>query len=519
MKYLLFSILIKFIISNICNPNEDCSSCEKCWEKNVDLCSCSFQSGFCFNHTNNSYSFNSSFYFRYDNNKCYSNLYSINSENICGKSDISKKINADNYYTMLNFNNSDYLKDNNLFCHYSLINYNKKSNEDLLFDLQIKLNKDNFINIDNNKNLMYIFIQDINSQIKEMYSFKLNGLQKENITIKITEYYYVSIYISLLKNNEIFSNEISYLKLGVKKDNTKENALKKYKYAIAVIGIFFMVCFVSCFILFLIKYKRNRELLRQRALAMAMGLNNLENQNQIDQQEKKNKLEKLFKSKLKKKKYLKKYNINETTACSICLEEFIENQSLVSITPCMHIFHYECLHNWLFMENSNCQCPYCNYDLLSNKPPTQRHLNHTPKGKNISEKGPIDNKNEKNIQPNKENKFNFSSSERVIKKVKGNRNNEDKYNSENNELKNIENKKENEINNKINNNIEINIDNSINSNLGNNNEVKNESHKNSHSIDEDNENDISFEKDFNIIKNRIKKSEINNNSENINNEK
>ena len=116
----------------------------------------------------------------------------------------------------------------------------------------------------------------------------------------------------------------------------------------------------------------------------------------------------------KEKKYLKKYNVNETTACSICLEEFVENKSLVSITPCLHIFHYNCLKNWLFSENSNCQCPYCNYDLLSNKKPTQRHKKQETN--NINEKqNKVENKNnenEKEISPR--NEENNQSSARVI---------------------------------------------------------------------------------------------------------
>ena len=511
MKYFLFVLFLKYTFSNICNTNEDCSSCKNCSENNQDLCSCSFHNAFCFNQTNNSYTFDSSFLLRYDKNQCYSNSYSFYSEDICGKSDISKNVNTDNYYTFFTFNNSDYLNNNNLLCHYLFTNKNSK--EDLLIDIEFKLDIENNQNKGNNRNLIFFVIRYFNSNEKETdpkYVFNLNEFINDKISVKITEYKYISLYVSLLQNNELFENEISYLKLRVKKDNTKEKNLKKYKYALVTVCLICIFCLVSCFILYLIKYKKNRELLRLRAMRMADGLHDLENA--VDPIDKKNKLENLFKNKLKKKKYLKKYNINETTACSICLEEFIENISVVCITPCLHIFHYDCLHNWLFMENSNCQCPYCNYDLLSDKPPTKRHINHTPKGKNISEK--MENKNENNRGPNKENKYNFNTSERFIKKVKGNKNG--RFNTDNTNIlgsKSTEQKNENN-NNNINNEIEINIENSV----ENNKEINNENNKAPNIGNEDNENDISFEKDFNKIKNRIKKNEIKNSLENNNRE-
>ena len=103
------------------------------------------------------------------------------------------------------------------------------------------------------------------------------------------------------------------------------------------------------------------------------------------------------------------------TACSIYLEEFIENKSLVYIAPCLHIFHYDCVYNWLFSEISNSQYPYCNYDLVSNKEPTKRHK--IQERNNIKEKeNKYLNKNNKreNIRKTEKNNNVNSSSETVI---------------------------------------------------------------------------------------------------------
>ena len=73
--------------------------------------------------------------------------------------------------------------------------------------------------------------------------------------------------------------------------------MKKYKYSIIAICIIFIICAASCFILYFVKYKRNRELIRLRTITMANNLNEIGNR--VDPDEKKHKLEKLFQTKLK----------------------------------------------------------------------------------------------------------------------------------------------------------------------------------------------------------------------------
>jgi hypothetical protein len=387
MKFILFFFVIKQIISEDCDPSQNCLSCNNCWESKA-TCGCFFINGFCYNNYTNKYIYDNPFISRFEINKC-----PVENNYICGKSDISDEINDENFYNFLSFNDENYLDDNNLLCYYTFKNNNEKINEDLIIELDVNLKKRDYNNFDNNKNIMFIFVQEINSQSESLYEINLNEFENKKYSLKFAEYKYISIYISLIQNNNYFmDNEIISMSLGVKKDTTKVANYKKYKYSLIVICIICIVCFGACFILYLIKYKRNRELIRMRALGMANNINEIDNR--MSQEEKKMKLEKLFKEKLKKKKYLKKYNINESTACSICLEEFIENESLVCITPCLHIFHYDCLNNWLFTDNSNCQCPYCNYDLLSKKPPTQRH--HILDDKNNITNKP--NKKEKKIK-------------------------------------------------------------------------------------------------------------------------
>ena len=483
MKYILLLFSLKQILSIVCDIEQDCRLCEKCWEPNNNYCSCSFSNAFCYNYTQISFTYNSTFLFKYDSNKCLES--SIQNE-ICGKSNISEEINDQNFYTFFSFNDPQYLDNNNLFCHYYFKNDKEKEKEDLVIEIDLNI-QDIQGNEDNGKNLMLIFVQEYNTPTKSLYEINLNEFMSKKYTIKIAEYKSISIFLNLIRNNNyigINNYKITYMNLGVKKDLTKVKNMKKYKYTILIICLICIVCVVACFILYLVKYKRNRELYNIRALGMADNMNDLNNR--IDPVEKKNRLEKLFKDKLKKKKYLKKLNINETTACSICLEEFIENESLVCITPCSHIFHYDCLHNWLFSENSNCSCPYCNYNLLSKEQPKKRNISKDKINNLEKLDDEIDN-------PKKNNNFDYS--ERTIKKA-NKRNNEkntnkieEKNKTSNNKIDNIENNNKN-MENKITNN-----------------EVK----------DENEDNDISFENNINNKKEILKntkgknKNEINNN--------
>lgn len=54
-----------------------------------------------------------------------------------------------------------------------------------------------------------------------------------------------------------------------------------------------------------------------------------------------------------------KYN----SSCSICLDEFKENH-IVCVTECNHVFHVNCLKNWLKTNLMNPKCPNCVCSLL-----------------------------------------------------------------------------------------------------------------------------------------------------------
>jgi hypothetical protein len=53
------------------------------------------------------------------------------------------------------------------------------------------------------------------------------------------------------------------------------------------------------------------------------------------------------------------------TKCSICTEDFVENDDVIK-TKCDHIFHRDCIKPWLC--NESVKCPICREEIIEGKP-------------------------------------------------------------------------------------------------------------------------------------------------------
>ena len=85
------------------------------------------------------------------------------------------------------------------------------------------------------------------------------------------------------------------------------------------------------------------------------------------------KLNKLFETILIEHTYKKEYN-QYGGGCSICLENF-NKKSKVSITPCSHVFHYKCIHEWLFINILCPKCPNSNNEVLNEQENKNNNIN------------------------------------------------------------------------------------------------------------------------------------------------
>ncbi|CAN4092406.1 unnamed protein product [Withania somnifera] len=69
-------------------------------------------------------------------------------------------------------------------------------------------------------------------------------------------------------------------------------------------------------------------------------------------------------------KYKRRDGIVEGTNCSVCLNEFQDNESLRLLPNCKHAFHIHCIDTWLRLHTS---CPLCRSVIVSNtsNPPAE----------------------------------------------------------------------------------------------------------------------------------------------------
>ena len=56
------------------------------------------------------------------------------------------------------------------------------------------------------------------------------------------------------------------------------------------------------------------------------------------------------------------FRINE---CSICMEGYSPNETVYRVPNCMHMFHEDCMRNWLLSKNQEHEqrCPFCNQQM------------------------------------------------------------------------------------------------------------------------------------------------------------
>ena len=124
-----------------------------------------------------------------------------------------------------------------------------------------------------------------------------------------------------------------------------------------IVGIFVIFIIIMCVIKILKQLKENHQ-----------------TNNQVNIQLEELKKNYLFNEIIKKINYNESIICNDNK-CSICLQNYISNKSIICLTPCNHTFHFYCLKKYIIYENKN-KCPLCNYDLLSNLTQDENFFNN-----------------------------------------------------------------------------------------------------------------------------------------------
>jgi len=390
--YLLILILILILYIKTQDPEEKvscslntvCSDCEFC----QDYSNCNFFNIFCYQN-------NSGDYMRNEDLQNNLSLYYKNDRDINSFCN-SRSITLNKAQKSFNIFESPSNTLNNIFtksfhCEYYLTNnyYLEHSTDQAKINIEIK---------NSEKSQIKFFIMFIYKTGNSWRFFRYNDTQIRNSSFtrvldKISEFQILLDFFSLDTTEEI--NE--YLSLSISTDNPSEK-MKVIYIVIIVILCFFAFLVIALVILY---YYLRRKMI-------------LEQERRIEEQEEKNReqkrlVEDFLKNDLKKEIFNERTKINDCDSCTICCDEFIVGQSEVSITPCFHVFHYDCIYKWIKEKINNPCCPNCNFQFTEYmKNPVKIEVKRREKSSNeliSKEDNKIDN-NDRNVNVNVGNEIN-----------------------------------------------------------------------------------------------------------------
>ena len=362
LKYIIYiffyfshQLLIKCDSNNDCTSLTDCYKCMLCNDESKTVCDCSWTNSGCTTYNSGSFMEDKGWYSKI---LICQNLDKMNNiDNIYCPSSSSKKTESDldkdksiNYFIQPDLDG--FYGKNMVVCNFE---YKQDSKNDI--EITVEFSNGNSIN-------PKVYIESTGVT---------NIKTKENVdTNKELEFEQsAKINIKVLLKREYTSSPIK-IKLALKSSNKK-------LIIIIVVSSFFILIFILCLIFCICRIRRKHnenenfeiELFRQARENMARI--ELENNNSFIsgnegskdlEKFNKQKLDNLFNNEMVNHLYKKKYN-EFGGGCSICLKGF-KKKSEISITPCKHIFHYQCIHDWLYKNIRNPKCPNCNYEVLNN---------------------------------------------------------------------------------------------------------------------------------------------------------
>ena len=335
---ILFSLLNIIIISIllILTKEEDecgysdCFNCVACGNKRVNSCKCYWKNNGCFSGETRNITFNIlSSSCNDDSSKEIINKY-------CGQTNL--ELNDDNIVELKIPSVNLKYGIINLFCTYI---YAPSETKDIYYIIKYEPNSINF-----EKLQIYLSILENDGETLIGALYKNEFLRSfDNIKeIKLMVYFEESL------NSIPFTFSIEEKKYQTKLAIT-----------ITIILIILFVVICSLFIYSLskkIKERRRRPSFplspfRERRIVII---------NDYDEEENKKKIENMIKNYLSSQMYNERIGIKDK--CSICLEDFKVGKDKVNITPCQHIFHYDCLSKWLLENYQLPKCPNCNYNIV-----------------------------------------------------------------------------------------------------------------------------------------------------------
>jgi hypothetical protein len=284
-----------------------------------------------------------------------------NVESICGPTDISIKNGENKTIIFKSTNSSDFI------CYYNVkkseINNNKMTitlrkdgQESPKFDLYlIRYNSNNETKITSLSDTVlknYIQIEDSDCQRISVY-FDIEDAQNLE-----------KISLNFLDNNENYPETPTTTPYSGISRTSKSSSSKGGLIIGLVIGAIVLVIGVILAIVLFNKFRSKREetMIVQSTNTNPDNTTTMNNYSEYYRIVNTNKVivDSLFKTELSPKLYNKNNTTNDCYNCTICMEDFINNKSIVATTKCGHTFHQKCLQNWIYKNIICPKCPNCN---------------------------------------------------------------------------------------------------------------------------------------------------------------
>ena len=347
-------------INSTCTIDENCDYCYFCGNLTEDYSICNYENIFCHHIEDNKYEYNTGFKDK------YSNYFRSNSEMdaFCGTKNYNLK-SAKKSFKILETKFDNNLLLTPIHCDYELTNKYYYDHEADEATITLKINN---INQDENNqikfNLFMIYQSRNTLRFLNLNDSSIRNRPYNKSLLSISE---LEILIDIKNDiNNFFSIEES-LEISILTNNPSRKT--RIIIIIAIVVCVFLALLIIVLIIIYIYVKRKME----REFEENRNNERIEKEKKIE--ENKKLIITLFETKLKKTIIEKNKIVNDCESCSICLESFEYGVSEVSITPCNHIFHFECLKKWVNDNVLNPKCPNCNYALLEFSSNSKLNLN------------------------------------------------------------------------------------------------------------------------------------------------
>ena len=371
--FLILNLISKFKQESICNFNDINSFCQTCNNEENDYSQCNYKDLYCIlSNGKNIYNECKYLYSRDLRNNMDNNI-------ICGDKDIEFTTNnyTQNLFQIKEENKNNLNNLNFLHCDYNLKvnNLNDSSTNKINITITFE-NKDNYN--ENNFNFFFFLLKNNIFNADNLITKEKFITNSKTITL---EYFQnISLYIDINIPQNFFP--YFYIKIdyfNIENEEGEEIEMEKEDmyplYLTLYIAVPLLILLIALIIYLCCK---NQDTGILGGEIRVIGFANLDNEIALQREENeendksrkinenKKKLMILFKTILGAQEYTKFHNKIDCPKCTICYEDFELYNSVVSITPCQHIFHYRCLHNWLNKNIMNTpKCPNCNFDFMT----------------------------------------------------------------------------------------------------------------------------------------------------------